>query len=383
MRKQLVTLSSVLVLTAGANANEVFSGRTLAMGGAGIAGGDYTVAAILNPANAIFTRDNDDFGTYLAVGAIANEQNDFLDAGDELQTQLDQFDGTLINAQSAQELSDRLSEFSEGGLSGEFGAQFSVAIPNRFASAVLYARQNLLLSAGFDYSDADRAYLENPTPGNFQESHLTSTASVSGYSIREVGIALGRSIATGNPDWQFSVGATPKHQTVETIEYTAVAGDYDSDDFDADTYTTEDTAFNLDIGASLAWRNTRFGLSARNLAERDYQTVDGNTVSINRLVTAGAAYNGETLTALLDLDLTTSEMPGLGDTRFARTGVELDIANWVQLRLGYRHDLEGTLEDTASVGFGLTPFDVLQLHVAAVKSSGDTLGAAVEFGLDI
>ena len=383
MKKQLVTLSCTLAIAAGANANEVFGGRTTAMGGAGVAGGDYTVGAIFNPANATFVRDNDDFGSYLAFGAIADEQNDFLDTGDDIQDLLDQLDGKLIDAEGARELSARLSEFSGGGLSGEFGAQFSVAIPNRFASAVLFARQNVLLLAGFDYSDADRAYLENLEQAPFLENQLTSAAAASGYSIREVGIALGRSIATGNPDWQLSLGATPKHQTVETIEYTATVGDYDTDDFDADRYTTEDSAFNLDIGATLAWRNTRFGLSARNLVEKDYATVNGNTFSTSTLVTAGAGYNGETLTALLDLDLTGSEMPGLGDTQFARAGVELDVADWAQLRLGYRHDMEGTVEDTASVGLGFSPFDVLHLHVAALKSSEDTLGASVEFGLDI
>lgn len=258
-----------------------------------------------------------------------------------------------------------------------------MAIPNELLSAVLYTRQNLLISADFDYSDEDRAYLQSLQLEPFLENQLTSTATATGYTIRELGLALAHNIPTGNPDWQLSVGATPKHQTVETIEYTATAANYDIDDLDADTYTTEDSNYNLDLGITLAWRNTRFGLAAHNLMEKDYETVGGNRIPIETQVSAGVGYNGETLTALLDLDLTGSWFPGGDETRFARAGAELDMADWVQLRLGYRHDLEGTLDDTFSAGIGFSPFDVLHLHLAAIKSSGDSLGAALEFGLNL
>jgi len=383
VKKRRAVLPAALLLASGTAAAEVFSGRASAMGGAGVAGVDYTVGAILNPANATAFRSGDNFGTFLNAGALAEERNDFLDLGDDVQDRLDQLDGSFITAEDARELSALLSGFSQGALSGEFGAQFSVAIPNELASAVLFTRQNLLLAATFDYSDEDQEFLEKLSLETFREQSLTSTATASGYAVREVGIALGRVIPTGNPEWRLSLGATPKHQTVETIEYTATAGDYDADDLDADDYRTEDSGLNLDLGATLAWRSARFGLSARNLVKRDYETVNGNAVTADTLVTAGAGYNGETLTALLDLDLTDSLLPGGGEARFARAGVELDLADWAQLRLGYRHDLEGNVDGLASAGIGFSPFDVLHLHIAAFESGDDTLGAAVEFGLDL
>ncbi|AMX03197.1 conjugal transfer protein TraF [Microbulbifer thermotolerans] len=383
MTKKLATLSGALFLVSGTASAEIFSGRASAMGGAGVAGGDYTTSAILNPANAIHFRDGDDFGTFLNFGAIADERNDFLDVGDELQERLDQLDGALVTVEDAQGVSALLSELSEGALSGEFGAQFSVAIPNELVSAVLYARQNLLLSATFDYSDEDRNYLDNLQLEPFLEDNLTSSATASGYAVRELGLVLARTIPIGNPDWQLSLGITPKHQTIETIEYTATAADYDIDELDADTYTTEDSDLNLDLGATLTWHKTRFGLSARNLVEKDYETVGGNPVPLETLVSGGIGYNGDILTALFDLDFTASRLPGGEEARFARAGVELDMADWAQLRLGYRHDLEGTVDDTISAGIGFSPFDVLHLHLAAIKSSDDTLGAALEFGVDL
>lgn len=388
MKAKLATLSTALLFTSAASATEVFGGRNTAMGGAGVAGGDYTAGAILNPANATFFRNDDDFAGLLNIGAIANEREDFLDIGDQLEERLDRLDGALLQMEDARALSGLLDELDRGGVSGEVGAQFSVAIPNQLASAVLFVRQNALISAGFDYSDRDRAYLENPTPVPFDENSLTSTAVARGYTVRETGVALGHSFALGHPEWQLSLGATPKHQAIETIEYIASAGDYDIEDLDADTYTLEETGLNLDLGATLVRGSTRFGISARNLVEREYETVNGNRVPLDTQVTAGVGYNGEVLTALLDLDLTSAAVPddivaGEDKTRFARAGLELDMADWVQLRLGYRHDLEGTVEDTASAGIGFSPFDVLHLHLAAVKSSDDTLGAAFEFGLDL
>lgn len=388
MKTELATFSAALLLTSAASANEVFGGRTTAMGGAGVAGGDYTAGAILNPANATFFRSDDDFAVLLNVGAIADEREDFLDTGDQLEDQLDRLDGVRLQMEDARALSRLLDDLDRGGVSGEAGAQFSAAIPNQLASAVFFARQNALISAEFRYSDRDRAFLQNPTPTAFDENSLTSTAIARGYSVRETGVALGHSFAIGNPDWQLSLGATAKHQAIETIEYIATAGDYDIDDLDADTYTLEETDLNLDLGATLVRGNTRFGLSARNLVAREYETVYGNRMPLDTRVTAGAGYNGETLTALFDLDLTGAAIPGRLSAReekvqFARAGLELDMADWAQLRFGYRHDLEGTVEDTASAGIGFSPFDVLHLHLAAVKSSNDTLGAAFEFGLDL
>lgn len=353
------------------------------MGGAGVAGGDYTVSAIINPANAPFFRDGDDFGSYLGAGAVAEERNDFVDVADELRDRLDRYDRGVITAEGAREISGLLSELSRGGVNGELGAQFSMAIPNELASAVFFARQNALVSAAFDYSDADREYLEGVALEPFTDDTLTSTATVSGYAIREAGIALGRRFATGAPEWELSLGATPKYQRVETIEYTASAGNYDAGDLDDDAYTAEGDGLNLDLGAVLTRGGVRLGLAARNLVERDYETVNGNRISTQTQVTAGAGYNGETLTALLDLDLTTGEFPGDRQARFARAGFELDLADWTQLRIGYRHDLEGNFEDAVSAGIGFSPFDVLHLHVAALKSSGDTLGASVDFGVDL
>lgn len=388
MKKELAIFSTALLLNPAASATEIFGGRTTAMGGAGVAGGDYTAGAILNPANTSFYRDDDDFAGLLNIGAVADEREDFLDVGDELDKQLDQLDGALLRAEDIRNLSSLLDELDRGGIRGEVGAQFSLAVPNELLSAVLFARQNALISAGFHYSDRDRAYLENPTAEPFDESSLTSSATARGYSVREIGLALGHSFATGHPEWRLSVGATPKHQAIETIEYTAAAGDYDIDDLDADTYTLEETALNLDLGATLVHGKTRFGISAHNLVEDEYETVNGNRVPLETRVTAGAGYNGETLTAVVDLDLTSSLVPGSIDsgaeeTQFARAGVEVDMADWIQLRLGYRHDLEGSVEDTASAGIGFSPFDVLHLHLAALKSSDDTLGAAFEFGLDL
>ncbi len=54
---------------------------------------------------------------------------------------------------------------------------------------------------------------------------------------------------------------------------------------------------------------------------------------------------------------------------------------WVQVRAGVRTDLAGNMGDTYSVGFGLSPFNVVNLDIAAFTGDGNTMGASAQLGL--
>src|SRR3546814_936527 len=56
------------------------------------------------------------------------------------------------------------------------------------------------------------------------------------------------------------------------------------------------------------------------------------------------------------------------DTQMLRLGAEIASSKVAQLRAGYVHDLEGNQDDMFTLGFGLSPFDVVNLDIAARKS---------------
>ena len=62
-------------------------------------------------------------------------------------------------------------------------------------------------------------------------------------------------------------------------------------------------------------------------------------------------------------------------------GVEFDAANWIQLRLGARTDMESNRDDVATVGIGLSPFNVLHVGITGIAGENETYGGVVELKL--
>ena len=93
------------------------------------------------------------------------------------------------------------------------------------------------------------------------------------------------------------------------------------------------------------------------------------TYNLEPVVTAGAAYNGETFTIAADLDLTTTERFSRGDeSQFFRVGAEAGW-EWAQLRVGYQMDMEDGTNDIATAGIGFSPFGVFHMDLSA--AAGD------------
>jgi len=371
------------ILGAAPVAAEVFSGRGSAMAGAGVAGGDYTYSSLINPATATNFEENDDFALTLDFGLIANDQNEFIDTSEDLTDFLDDIDGLTATQDDADYILDQLKLLDEANLTAEAGAQLTIAIPNRVASGVLFVRQSAFVATDVQLADSDVALLENFGSQIFDEDDLETAAGAFGYSMQEIGFAAAREFTFGG--YQVSLGATPKYQSVETIEYIETIADFDSDDFDVDDYMLEHSNFNIDFGATIDWGQLQGGLSLRNAIAQEYETVQrGVEIQLEPQLTAGIGYTGEVFTLLADADLNAVELfDGAGEIQVVRLGAEADLFDWAQLRIGYRHDLKDTFDGAITAGIGFTPFNVVHFHLSAIKSSDDTLGAALQFGLDL
>ncbi len=384
MKKTLLSLALVAV-SGTAVAGDFYNGRLTGMSGAGLVTGNYTDGVLVNPSLAAAYDENDDFAIAINAGALASDEDDLVDGLDELVDFMDYLseirDYQDLDAGLAEEAKQLLTEVDDKTASLSAGGSLVVSIPNSLLPAALVAKTRLTAGVTSLISDSDYTLLENSINQPFDPNDLQSEVVGVGAMITEVGIALSRSLQTSDTT-QLLVGITPKRVTVETFVYNARVNDFDEDDFDADEFTVESSATNFDAGVTYITGNVRYGLVVRDVMEKEFDTISGEKLVIEAQSTAAVGYQNSWFTAEAALDLNAVPSFALGgDTRMLRAGVELNAWRWLQLRVGLQQDLEDTLEDTYSVGLGISPFDTVNLDVAAFTGDNNTVGGAVQLGI--
>ena len=144
------------------------------------------------------------------------------------------------------------------------------------------------------------------------------------------------------------------------------------------------------MGAVWYQDNFQIGLAAKNIisqtitAEYDSSATSSNVIyDLKPLVTLGFAYTSAYFIAAVDADLTEqTRFRGIDDnTQMVNFGAEFNAWRWAQLRAGYQIDLQRTLENTVTAGFGLSPFELAHLDVAAYYANSSQMGVATNFAL--
>src|SRR5690606_28994882 len=212
--------------------------------GAGYVTGGYADGVLLNPSLGAAYGESDDFAIVLNLGALGADKDDLIDAMDDLVDQVDYLDSrpfTDLSRGDADRLIEYIEEVDSKAVTVNAGASLVVAIPNDFMSISLIAKARAQLGVLTIIDDGDYELIENSVSRPFDTQDLRSSVIGKGAVIQEVGIAFAKTIRA-TEDEQWLVGVTPKKVKVETIVYSATVGDYDEDDFDADEYTTDDTA---------------------------------------------------------------------------------------------------------------------------------------------
>ena len=384
---------------------DIFSSRNAAMGGAGVAVSDYEVAGLYNPALLTVKEEKDSVAiVFPNVGAEVSDQDEIFDELDAIADDFDALEQAIAasapNASTdptVQSIRDRLignlNFVSDKPVSLNLGAFMSVAVPGDeqgFGIAVS-GFADVLVEARYDDANdtplIDAAILGNVT--DFDTVSLNSNVKAIGVAVAEVIFSYARSVSFG--DREVSIGVSPKYQSVETIQYIQTVNNYDEDDFDAEEFTDDDSGFNMDIGAAMNLNDkTLIAVNIQNLFGADYDTVEDpvtsemTTYEIRPVVTPAISHKRDWLAATAELDLT--ERSGFKDedgSQFFRVGVEFDAANWAQLRLGYRSDMNSVREDVVSAGIGLSPFDVLHIGIAGFVGDNDTAGASFDLKLTL
>lgn len=361
------------------------NGRLTGMSGAGYATGGYTDGVLRNPSLGASSEENDSFAIVVNGGALGAADRELLDDVEEFQDFLDELRSITSAEDLTPELADRaldhLNALEDQNALLDVGGSVVVAIPNDVISLSFIAKSQVEAGVMTLIDEDDYELIKNSVNNPFDPEDLNSSLLARGAMVTEVGVALSKSLKAGENS-ALLLGITPKQVTVETFIYSPTLNDFDQDNFDAEAFTVETSEFNLDAGLTYVSGKMRYGLAVRDTIEREYETIDGELLVTKPRTTVAVGYKSDWFTAETAVDLNaTPTFTTNTDSQIARAGLELKPLSWLQLRAGMQVDLEDNIEDTYSVGFGVSPFNTVNVDLAAVKGEGDTLGVAFQAGL--
>ena len=387
-----ICAANLIVLPAMA---EVYSTRNFGMGGAGVASSQYSDAPGSN--GALLTRfgETDDVALnipQLAVQASDKENvldtlDDIPDLYDDLKSNIDSGNtpGALNNAEN---IIQKLEEISGDVVGDVAAALIGFAKPSKSLAIAFDVRSSLQAGVVDDYVSTDRAVLLRAiATGDIGVLDKTESSALGlGALVTEAVLTVAREFAIDD-DNAVSLSISPKYQRVDTLIYAATVQDYDDNDLDENR--NDDGNFNVDVGVSYALdEDWMFGLSGRNLISEDYDTKNlalgsesfQGTYQIKPAAVLGVAYGVESFTATLEGDLLKNRtFKGFDKTQFLRAGAEYSALGWIQLRVGYRYDIEDNYENIFTAGLGVSPWDVFHFDLSGSYGENDTYGLALGF----
>jgi len=431
------TTPLVAVSAAHASTFHTFDPASLAQGGSGVAIADPARSTLANPAALSAMPESSDFNFQASAAARVFDEDDLRDAIDDFQdaqfvdeaetsytnaeneledfantpnssTRQDAEDAVRAASQDTDDLNGGLQSVTGKPVEAEFGGAVAASVPGpTLGVAVSYSGWGTVGATSSyddtflgDFADDLETCADAIDSGNESdcqsnssfiddsdgdgnpdtvtvdpENDLNSRVFARGIAVDEIGVTLSTSFNLGGPS--LAIGVTPKSQNIQVFDYVQTVDDADSDNFDADRFTEEYDDANVDLGARLGLGAFSAGVTVRNAISDEYETTLGNTIEIEPTARAGVAYDWGWFSVAGDVDLTkNSSVAFADDNRFASVGATVDVLGWVQLRGGYRVNVASDGRDVASVGVGLSPFEVLRAEIAVAGNDNEVGGAA-------
>ncbi|MDY7587038.1 conjugal transfer protein TraF [Vibrio cholerae] len=370
------TLAVVMAMAFSSSAfasNLLMDARGAGMGNTGVSTADYLLAPYYNPALTAVYRKNDSFGILLpSIGLRAEDKDESLKTIDDLQDSIEQFERAGVGA-ATQENVDQLNRYldqlaDDKPLAVTAGIGIAVALPLDAVSLNFFTRgyAEVIAKANVAAKSGNSA---NEVKTRYESSDVDLTA----FGYTEVGLAVGKQVVLGGQT--VALGVTPKVQQLRTYQDNASVKSFDLDDYDKSE--VKDNAFNLDMGAVWLIDQYRVGIVAKDLFAKDIQTQNrNNTYKLDTQIAVSGSYVSDFFIAAVDLDLTKQRRfnGDNDDTQFMRFGVEGNVWGWAQLRAGYEVDLQNSLDNSVSVGFGVSPWDVVSFDLAGSYAGDNQFG---------
>ncbi|HGS4571889.1 conjugal transfer protein TraF [Vibrio cholerae] len=370
------TLAVVMAMAFSSSAlasNLLMDARGAGMGNTGVSTADYLLAPYYNPALTAVYRKNDSFGILLpSIGLRAEDKDESLKTIDDLQDSIEQFERAGVGA-ATQENVDQLNRYlnqlaDDKPLAVTAGIGIAVALPLDAVSLNFFSRgyAEVIAKANVAEKSGNSA---NEVKTRYESSDVDLTA----FGYTEVGLAVGKQVVLGGQT--VALGVTPKVQQLRTYQDNASVKSFDLDDYDKSE--VKDNAFNLDMGAVWLIDQYRVGIVAKDLFAKDIQTQNrNNTYKLDTQIAVSGSYVSDFFIAAVDLDLTKQRRfnGDNDDTQFMRFGLEGNVWGWAQLRAGYEVDLQNSLDNSVSVGLGVSPWDVVSFDLAGSYAGDNQFG---------
>ncbi|MFT6389040.1 MAG: hypothetical protein ACJAUP_002426 [Cellvibrionaceae bacterium] len=377
---------------ASVSASEFYNAKTLATGGAGVAGADFNNGALLNPAlvaqqakDAKGNVNNNALSMNASVGILGSDKDELIESLEDLDDELDDIDDSIPSSNEVEDIVDLLNDIDRAEANFEFASYFQIVLPNKHLSLAFYVNlmSDTSVSANVVTSDITALNAAADT-AVFDSDAVASEVLVLGTGIGEYGIALGKTVSLSDSS-SLTFGFSPKFQDIDIYDYVATVDNYDEDDFDDRSSRSSESHFNADVGLHYTI-NDAFSLAAviKNINEDEFETEENRLLELESRSTAGFIYRtGENFFEInLDLDAS-KEFASQQETQMLRLGSQLDLVSWAKFRFGLRHDLEDNTEDLFTFGLGFKSGRVMSIDFAGILGEGETLGGVIQFGFKL
>ena len=383
------TLSTLIALTLSSGyispinaAQHYFQSRSDAMGGTGVASAHYLSAPLMNPALLARFSHKDDLGLLLPTIGFQIADNDDtingINRASDLIDELNQYTSNSLQARmTANQLANQLEMLDNATIPLQVGLAGVLAIPNQIVSFAVFSNTYLDLQVTTDINDGDITALRSPDPTAIND--LVSTITLQGVGVTDVGLSLASKFMLGNTP--VYLGVSPKMQAIGFYQYTDSIDDFDAGNLEEDDNMNDETAFNIDAGFVVEpSKHFTFGLVAKNMISQQVtNSAETLIYEIKPQVTTGFALHSAWFTAAIDIDITQSQsLSSQGPSKYTRFGVEMDVWGWLQLRGGFRYDVNANDSNQVTFGMGLSPFSTFHFDITGMLSEDDTFGLVAQ-----
>jgi hypothetical protein len=369
-----------------------FDARVTAMGGTGVAAGKFGSAPLVNPALLAKSPADGKFSLIApSIGAHADDEGHLIDSFKDLKPAWNTLENAINNGSSASpqagELKGIMSDLSGKDANASASMAFVLAVPDETLPVALSINSWGQGTARGLVSQGDLDYLEGisngsitPVPGDMDK--LTSRAEGMVALVTDYGVSLAHPFTVG--DVPVAFGITPKIQRIEIWNYNVGINNYKSSDFKEGNWQRQTISGNLDTGFFADLQpNWTVALSAQNLFQNrmESQKVNGTRTAfvVRPQVTAGTSWKTGPITLSSDVDLSPiSGFENVDKRQYIGAGAEMQAAEWLQVRAGYRVDMRGNDHRTFSAGVGLSPNDAVQFDLTAIAGRMRNIGGVAQ-----
>lgn len=411
----ILSLITATPLTWG-SAYGIYDTRTLALGGTGVALGDINSGHFYNPALTAFhdgheDRTQDGLHSFqllissLSKGARTTAEVIDDDLEGELSNAIDNLNevptpaAARIGINAARELNTAMHDLRDENVDVAAQLGYSISLPADREGGVFFIGTRLIGEGQADIQDDDLDLLQDyvealefiESSGTQGQQHpelyddqgrlidpstqIESSATGTAALVSEIGISAAKEFHLWHQP--VSVGLSPKAVYLRLFDenWEVVDGEFDSNGEDA-----TELYFNMDVGVATTFADVfRVGLAVKDLRRKTVVTAEGRELTLEPRSRLGLAYVGERWRIGLDTDLAkTARLQRDGSRQEVALGMEYQVFSGFDLRAGYNHDLEGSIEDKISggVGWRLGRF-ALDL---AYSAGSDSEGVGLHFG---